>query len=117
MHWMLPCVDHRRDHSSAADDGSLTKHTMNQQKKRGRPAKAKAEVKPIEDVEQVDATQDAQAMDAIEDVERSTQDETQGDQGLDLVRRLEMQIGRTHNAWGMVDPVELIDAVRRVMRH
>lgn len=112
---MLPCVDRRRDHSPAADDGSLTNQTMNQQKKRGRPAKAKAEVKPIEDVEQVDATQDAQAMDAIEDVERSTQDETQGNPDQELVRRVEMEIGRTHNAWGMVDPVELIDAVKRVV--
>jgi len=90
---------------------------MNQQKKRGRPAKAKIEVQPVEDVEQVDAMRDVELIDAIEDVERSTQDETQGDQGLDLVRRVEMEIGRTHNAWGMVDPVELIDAVKRVMRH
>jgi len=112
---MLPCVDHRRDHSPAADDGSLTKHTMNQQKKRGRPAKAKAEVQPVEDVEQVDAMHDAEAMDAIEDVEQSTQGETQCDQGLDLVRRVEMEIGRTHNAWGMVDPVELINAFKRVV--
>ena len=69
----------------------------------------------VEDVEQVDATHDAEAMDAIEDVEQSTQDETQGDQGLDLVRRVEMEIGRTHNAWGMVDPVELLDAFKRVV--
>jgi hypothetical protein len=89
---------------------------MNQQKKRGRPAKAKAEVQPVEDVERVDAMHDADAMDVIEDVEQSTRDETQGNQGLDLVRRVEMEIGRTHNAWGMVDPVDLIDAVKRVMR-
>jgi predicted ArsR family transcriptional regulator len=90
---------------------------MNQQKKRGRPAKVKAEAQPVEDVEQVDTMHDAEAMDAIEDVEQSTQDETQGDQGLDLVRRVEMEIGRTANAWGMVDPVELINAFKRVMRH
>ena len=90
---------------------------MNQQKKRGRPAKVKAEVQPVEDVEQVDTTHDAEAMDVIEDVEQSTQDETQGDPDQELVRRVEMEIGRTHNAWGMVDPVELIDAVKRVMRH
>jgi hypothetical protein len=88
---------------------------MNQQKKRGRPAKAKAEAQPVEDVEQVDTMQDGEAMDAIEDVEQSTQDETQGNQDLDLVRRVEMEIGRTHNAWGMVDPVELIDAFKRVV--
>ena len=88
---------------------------MNQQKKRGRPAKAKAEVQPVEDVEQAYATHDAEAMDAIEDVEQSTRVETQGDQGLDLVRRVEMEIGRTHNAWGMVDPVELINAFKRVV--
>ena len=90
---------------------------MNQQKKRGRPAKAKAEVQPVEDVEQVDATQDAELIDIIEDVEQPTQDETQSNPDQELVRRVEMEIGRTHNAWGMVDPVELIDAVRRVMRH
>jgi hypothetical protein len=27
-----------------------------------------------------------------------------------------MEIGRTHKAWGMVDPVELIDAVKRVIQ-
>jgi hypothetical protein len=117
MHWMLPCADHRRDHPFAADDGSLTNERMNQQKKRGRPAKAKAEVQPVEDVEQVDATQDAELIDIIEDVEQPTQDETQSNPDQELVRRVEMEIGRTHNAWGMVDPVELIDAVRRVMRH
>ncbi len=115
---MLPCADHLRDHFPAADDGSLTNEPMNQQKKRGRPAKVKAEAQPIEDVEQVDTMQDAQAMDAIEDVERSTQDQRiQNDPDQELVRRVEMEIGRTHNAWGMVDPVELIDAVKRVMRH
>ena len=114
---MCYAPDHRRDHSSAADDGSLTNEPMNQQKKRGRPAKAKAEVQPVENVEHVDAIHDAEAMDAIEDVEQSTQDETQGNPDLDLVRRVEMEIGRTHNAWGMVDPVDLIDAFKRVMRH
>ena len=88
---------------------------MNQQKKRGRPAKAKAEVQPVEDVEQVDTMQDADAIDVIEDVEQSTRDEIQGNQDLDLVRRVEMEIGRTHNAWGMVDPVELINAFKRVV--
>jgi predicted ArsR family transcriptional regulator len=90
---------------------------MNQQKKRGRPAKAKAEVQTVEDVEQVDTMHDAEAMDAIEDVEHLTQDETQGNPDQELVRRVEVEIGRTANAWGMVDPVELIDAIRRVMRH
>lgn len=90
---------------------------MNQQKKRGRPAKAKAETQHVEDVEQVDSMHDAEAMDVIEDVEQPTQDETQGNLELQLVRRVEMEIGRTHNAWGMVDPVELIDAFKRVMRH
>ncbi len=112
---MLPCADDRRDHSPAADDGSLTNQSMNQQKKRGRPAKAKAEVLPVEDVEQVDAMHDVELIDIIEDVEQPTQDQTQGDQGLDLVRRVEMEIGRTHNAWGMVDPVDLINAFKRVV--
>jgi hypothetical protein len=116
MHWLLPCADHLRDHSHAADDGSLTNQRMNQQKKRGRPAKAKAEVQTVEDVEQVDAMHDAEAMDASEDVEQSTQGETQGNPELELVRRVEMEIGRTHNAWGMVDPVELIDAFKRVVQ-
>ena len=115
LHWMRHAPDHRRDHSHAADDGSLTNEPMNQQKKRGRPAKAKAEAQPVEDVEQVDAMHDAEAIDVIEDVEQSTRDETQGNQDLDLVRRVEMEIGRTHNAWGMVDPVELIDAFKRVV--
>jgi hypothetical protein len=115
MHWMLPCADHRRDHSPTADDGSLTNQRMNQQKKRRRPAKAKAEVQSVEDVEQVDAMHDVESIDIIEDVEQPTQDETKGDQGLDLVRRVEMEIGRTHNAWGMVDPVELINAFQRVV--
>ena len=39
------------------------------------------------------------------------------DDGMTMVRRVEMEIGRTSNAWGMVDPVELIDAVRRVISH
>lgn len=88
---------------------------MNQQKKRGRPAKAKAEVQPVEDVEQVDAMHGAESIEIIEDVEQPMQDETQGNPGLDLVRRVEMEIGRTHNAWGMVDPVDLIDAFKRVV--
>jgi hypothetical protein len=116
MHWLLPCADRLRDHSPTADDGSLTNERMNQQKKRGRPAKAKAEVQPVEDVEQVDTMQDVELIDIIEDVEQPTQDETQGNPELELVRRVEMEIGRTHNAWGMVDPVELIDAVKRVIQ-
>jgi len=116
LHWMRHAPDHRRDHSPAAD-GNLTNEPMNQQKKRGRPAKAKAEVQPVEDVEQVDAMHDAEAMDAIEDVEQSTQDETLSNPDQELVRRIEMEIGRTHNAWGLVDPVELISAVCRVVRH
>ena len=88
---------------------------MNQQKKRGRPAKAKAEAQPVEDVERVDAMRDVELIDIIEDVEQPTRDETQGNQELDLVRRVEMEIGRTHNAWGLVDPVELIDAFKRVV--
>ncbi len=72
-------------------------------------------MQPVEDVEQVDTMQGAEAIDAIEDVEQPTQDETQGNPGQELVRRVEMEIGRTHNAWGMVDPVELIDAFKRVV--
>ena len=112
---MRHAPDHRRDHSFAADDGSLTNQRMNQQKKRGRPAKAKAEVQTVEDVEQVDAMQDAEAMDVIEDVEQPRQDQTQSNPDQELVRRVEMKIGRTHNAWGMVDPVELINAFKRVV--
>ncbi len=87
---------------------------MNQQKKRGRPAKVKAEVQHIEDVEQVNAMHDAEEMDVIEAVEQPTQDETESNPDQELVRRVEMEIGRTHNAWGMVDPVELINAFKRV---
>jgi hypothetical protein len=115
LHWMRHAPDHLRDHSFAADDGSLTNQRMNQQKKRGRPAKAKAEVQPVEDVEQVDAMHDVELIDIIEDVENPRQDDTQGNPGLDLIRRVEMEIGRTHNAWGMVDPVELINAFKRVV--
>ena len=116
MRWMLLCADRLRDHSHAADDGSLTNKRMNQQKKRGRPAKAKVEVQPVEDVEQVDVMQDGEAMDAIDHVEQPTQDQRiQNDPDQELVRRVEMEIGRTHNAWGMVDPVELINAVKRVV--
>ncbi len=117
MHWLLPCADRLRDHSPTADDGSLTNEPMNQQKKRGRPAKAKAEAQPVEDVEQVDAMQDVELIDIIEDVKKPTQDQriqSNPDQG--LVRRVEMEIGRTHNAWGMVDPVELLDAFKRVIQ-
>jgi len=72
-------------------------------------------VQPVEDVEQVDAMHGAESIEIIEDVEQPMQDETQGNPGLDLVRRVEMEIGRTHNAWGMVDPVDLIDAFKRVV--
>jgi hypothetical protein len=88
---------------------------MNQQKKRGRPAKVKAEAQPVEDVEQVDAMHDVELIDIIEDVEEPRQDETQGNPDQELVRRIEMEIGRTHNAWGMVDPVDLINAFKRVV--
>lgn len=116
MHWMLPCADHLREHSFSTDDGSLTNEPMNQQKKRGRPAKAKAEVQAVEDVEQVDAMQDVELIDIIEDVEQPTQEQRiQSNPDQELVRRVEMEIGRTHNAWGMVDPVELIDAFKRVV--
>lgn len=43
--------------------------------------------------------------------------QTVEDESMTLVRRVEMEIERTHNAWGMVDPLELIDAVRRVIAH
>jgi hypothetical protein len=33
-----------------------------------------------------------------------------------VVYRVEAEIGRTHNAWGMIDPLELIRAVDRVLR-
>lgn len=88
---------------------------MNQQRKRGRPAKAKAEAQPVEDVEQVDAMRDVELIDIIEDVEQPTRDETKGNPDQELVRRVEMEIGRTHNAWGMVDPVDLINAFQRVV--
>jgi len=115
MHWMRYAPDHRRDHSPAADDGSLTNEPMNQQKKRGRPAKAKVEVQTLGDVEQVDAMHEAELIDIIEDVEQPTQDETQDNPDQELVRRVEMEIGRTHNVWDMVDPVELINAFKRVV--
>lgn len=73
-------------------------------------------MQPVEDVEQVDAMHDAEAMDVIKDVEQPTRVESKSNPDQDLVRRVEMEIGRTHNAWGMVDPVELIDAVKRVIQ-
>ena len=94
--------DHRRDCSHAADDGSLTKQPMNQQKKRGRPAKVKQE-QSIE----------AEAVTDQREIEIDAHPVKDG--GMTLVRRVEMEIGRTSNAWGMVDPLELIDAVRRVI--
>ena len=77
---------------------------MNQQKKRGRPAKVRQE-QSIE----------AEAVTDQREIEIEVQPVEDG--GMTLVRRVEMEIGRTSNAWGMVDPLELIDAVRRVIAH
>ena len=102
---MRDAANHRRDHSFAADDGSLTKQPMNQTKKRGRPAKVRQE-QSIE----------AEAVNDQREVEIDIEVQPVEDDGMTLVRRVEMEIGRTSNAWGMVDPVELIDAVRRVIK-
>ncbi len=100
---MRHAADHRRDHSNAADGGSLTKQPMNQQKKRGRPAKVRQE-----QIIEAEAANDQREVEIeMQPVE---------DDGMTLVRRVEMEIGRTSNAWGMVDPLELIDAVRRVIK-
>lgn len=76
---------------------------MNQQKKRGRPAKVKQE----QSIEAEAVTDQSEIKIDVQPVE---------DDGMTLVRRVEMEIGRTSNAWGMVDPLELIDAVRRVIK-
>ena len=77
---------------------------MNQQKKRGRPAKVRQE-QSIE----------AEAVNDQREIEIEVQPVEDG--SMTLVRLVEMEIGRTSNAWGMVDPLELIDAVRRVIAH
>ena len=77
---------------------------MDQQKKRGRPAKIKQE-QSIEVQNADDQREDEVEIDA----------HPVKDGSMTLVRRVEMEIGRTSNAWGMVDPLELIDAVRRVI--
>ena len=77
---------------------------MNQQKKRGRPAKVRQE-------------QSIEAEAVTDQVEGEIEVQLLEDDGMTLVRRVEMEIGRTSNAWGMVDPLELIDAVRRVIAH
>ena len=76
---------------------------MNQQKKRGRPAKVRQE-------------QSIEAEAVTDQVEGEIEVQLLEDDGMTLVRRVEMEIGRTSNAWGMVDPLELIDAVRRVIK-
>ena len=75
---------------------------MNQPKRRGRPAKVKQE----QSIEAEAVTDEPEIEIEVQPVE---------DDGMTLVRRVEMEIGRTSNAWGMVDPLELIDAVRRVV--
>lgn len=77
---------------------------MNQTKKRGRPAKVRQE-------------QSIEAEAVNDEPEIEIEARPVEDDGVTLVRRVEMEIGRTSNAWGMVDPVELIDAVRRVIAH
>jgi len=77
---------------------------MNQTKKRGRPAKVRQE-------------QSIEAEAATDEPEIEIEARPVEDDGVTLVRRVEMEIGRTSNAWGMVDPLELIDAVRRVIAH
>jgi len=76
---------------------------MNQTKKRGRPAKVRQE----QSIEAEAANDQREVEIEMQPVE---------DDGMTLVRRVEMEIGRTSNAWGMVDPLELIDAVRRVIK-
>ena len=76
---------------------------MNQQKKRGRPAKVRQE----QSIEAEAVTDQREVEIEVQPVE---------DDGMTLVRRVEIEIGRTSNAWGMVDPLELIDAVRRVIK-
>lgn len=75
---------------------------MNQQKKRGRPAKINQE-------------QSIKAKAVTDELEIEIEVRPVENGGMTLVRRVEMEIGRTSNAWGMVDPLELIDAVRRVI--
>ena len=77
---------------------------MNQPKRRGRPAKVRQE-QGIE----------AEAVTDQSEVEIEIEVRTVERDGMTLVRRVEMEMGRTSNAWGMVDPLELIDAVRRVI--
>lgn len=77
---------------------------MNQPKRRGRPAKVKQE-QSIE----------AEAVTDQREGEIEIEAQPVEDGSMTLVRRVEMEIGRTSNAWGMVDPLELIDAVRRVI--
>ena len=110
---------------------------MKEPKKRGRPAKCEAEQKatvekwempPIERDPIKNSGADPVLADEIADdvpeaiiYAKSVSAETlaaKGRETLDIsvVYRVEAAIGRTANAWGMVDPLELIRAVDRVLR-
>lgn len=92
----------RCDSVSHAGNGILTNELMNQPKRRGRPAKAKQEViesPAIEDPVRVEIEGDVRDAEA---------------EAMSLVRRVELETGRQHYAWGMMNPVDLVDAVMRV---
>jgi hypothetical protein len=86
---------------------------MKEPKKRGRPAKADKQTDSAAEI----ADDVPEAIIYAKGVSAETTTH-KGRETLDVsvVYRVEAEIGRTSNAWGMVDPLELIRAVDRVLR-
>lgn len=110
---------------------------MKEPKKRGRPAKGAIEAPEDGETRKIvayattrfvspenhRAEQDEVADDIPEVIiyAKSLNTETRTTKGretldVSVVYRVEAEIGRTANAWGMIDPLELIRAVDRVLR-
>lgn len=107
------CRDHTFYHVATALGHKINQRTMKEPKKRGRPAKADKQTDSANEIS--DDVPEA----IIYAKSASAQIETfRGRETLDLsvVYRVETEIGRTANAWGMIDPLELIRAVDRVLR-
>lgn len=91
---------------------------MKEPKKRGRPSKREAEqVKPSDSQGLYEDKEIEVSPVFIHDLKTETRT-ARGRETLDIsvVYRVESEIGRTANAWGMVDPLELIRAVDQVLR-
>lgn len=92
---------------------------MKEPKKRGRPAKVKEQSATVAPPLLADEIADdvPEAIIYAKSVSAETL-AAKGREAMDIsvVYRVEAAIGRTANAWGMVDPLELIRAVDRVLR-